>query len=72
MHKLRWKKPRAGRYPHGAKGAPGRIVVRQRSVALRSKVVTTEMQLDINVERLLLNRGTGRNSDLATDVRRLK
>jgi hypothetical protein len=46
--------------------------VRQRSVALRSKVVTTEMQLDINVERLLLNRGTGRNSDLATDVRRLK
>ena len=37
--------------------ACGRIVVRQRPLTLRSKVVTTEMQLDINVERLLLNRG---------------
>jgi hypothetical protein len=31
--------------------------VRQRPLTLRSKVVTTKMQLDINVERLLLNRG---------------
>ena len=30
--------------------------MRQRPL-LRSKVVTTKMQLDINVERLLLNRG---------------
>jgi hypothetical protein len=29
----------------------------ERPLTLRSKVVTTEMQLDINVERLLLNRG---------------
>ena len=31
--------------------------MRQRPLTLRSKVVTTKMQLDINVERLLLNRG---------------
>jgi hypothetical protein len=29
----------------------------QRPLRLRSKVVTTKIQLDINVERLLLNRG---------------
>jgi hypothetical protein len=31
--------------------------VRQRPLALRSKVVTIKMQLDINVERLLRNHG---------------
>jgi hypothetical protein len=31
--------------------------VRQRPLTFLSKVVTTEVQLDINVERLLLNRG---------------
>ena len=31
--------------------------MRRRSLTLRSKVVTTKMQLDINVERLPLNRG---------------
>jgi hypothetical protein len=31
--------------------------VRQRPLTLRSKVVTTKMQLDINVDRLLLDRG---------------
>jgi hypothetical protein len=31
--------------------------VRQRPLSLRSRVVTTKMQLDINVERLLLNSG---------------
>jgi hypothetical protein len=47
-----------GRYPHAAKAcACGRILARQRPLTLRSKVVTTKMQLGINVERLLLNRG---------------
>jgi hypothetical protein len=50
------KKPHAGRYPHGAKAATVRGVW-QRPLALRSKVVTTKIQLDINVEKLLLNRG---------------
>lgn len=31
--------------------------MRQRPLTLRSKVVTTKIQLNINVERLLLNRG---------------
>jgi hypothetical protein len=52
------KKPQAGRHPHGAKAcACGRILARQRPLPLRSKVVTTKMQLDINVERLSLKRG---------------
>ena len=33
--------------------------MRQRPLTFLSKVVTTEVQLDINVERLLLNRGRG-------------
>ena len=41
--------------------------MRQRPRTLRSKVVTTKIQLDINVEKLLLNRGclnrASRNSD---------
>ena len=48
----------------------------QRPLTLRSKVVTTKIQLDINVERLLLNRGclnrASRNSNLATHVIRRK
>jgi hypothetical protein len=42
----------------GPKRAPvGGLVVRQRPLPLRSRVVTTKVQLDINVERLLRNRG---------------
>jgi hypothetical protein len=61
----------------GPKRAPvGGFWRRQRPLTLRSRVVTTKMQLDINVDRLLLNRGCltapHRNSDLTTHVRRLK
>ena len=52
------KKAPCGENPHGAKRAPvGGLCVRQRQLTLRSKVVATKIQLDINVERLLLNRG---------------
>jgi hypothetical protein len=64
------KKAPCGEVAARGKGrACGRVVVRQRPLALRSKVVTTKMQLDTNVERLLLNRGC---SDLITHARRLK
>jgi hypothetical protein len=49
--------------------------VRQRPLTLRSKVATTKMQFDKNVEKVLLKHGcltaAGRNSDLATHVGRL-
>jgi hypothetical protein len=48
----------------------------QRPLTLRSKVVTTKMQLDRNVEKLPLKHGcltaAGGHSDPATHVRRLK
>jgi hypothetical protein len=42
----------------------------ERPLTLRSKVVTTEMQLEINVERLLLNRGCLRAHSCSSDLQR--